>query len=31
MCISTPTDTAAPGSEVWYTTVLDDLVCWDFN
>jgi hypothetical protein len=33
MCISTPTDTAAPdsGGVAYLDTFLDDLVCWDFN
>ena len=33
MCISTPTDTAAPGSGgvAYLDSFRDDLVCWDFN
>ena len=33
MCISTPTDTASPGSGgvAYLDTFVDDLVCWDFN
>ena len=33
MCISTPTDTASPGSGgvAFLDTFVDDLVCWDFN
>ncbi|MEC8190475.1 MAG: hypothetical protein VX033_04755, partial [Verrucomicrobiota bacterium] len=33
MCISTPTDTAAPGSGgvAFLDSFRDDLVCWDFN
>ena len=33
MCISTPTDTAAPGSGgvAYVNSFRDDLVCWDFN
>ena len=33
MCISTPTDTASPGSGgvAYLDTFEDDLVCWDFN
>ena len=33
MCISTPTDTAAPGSGgvAYLGSFRDDLVCWDFN
>ena len=33
MCISTPTDTAAPdsGGVAYLDTFVDDLVCWDFN
>ncbi len=33
MCISTPTDTASPGSGgvAYLNSFRDDLVCWDFN
>ena len=33
MCISTPTDTASPGSGgvAYVNSFRDDLVCWDFN